>query len=282
MKILVTGSNGMLGSEILKVHINEKIKIIGVTRNDFDITNYEQMFNFIKNILPDVIIHCAAYTNVDEAEKNQELVFKINANATLDIAQICSKLNIKLIYISTDYVFDGKKNAPYYEYDLPNPINVYGMSKYYGEQFILKNCLKSFIVRTSWLFGKNGKNFVNTILTLTKNNKTLKVVCDQIGSPTYTKDLAKILVNLAKTEKYGIYHITNEGFCSWYEFANEILKIKNISNVEVIPITSNHLNSLAKRPKNSMLYKINILNNGFNKLRHWTLALDEYLNSLNN
>jgi dTDP-4-dehydrorhamnose reductase len=266
MKILVTGAKGQLGQELLKLNNN----IIGIDIDDFNLLNTFKLNEYIQSIKPDAIIHCAAYTNVDGAESNIELCLNVNAVVVRNLAEICK--NIKLVLISTEYVFDGNKSSPYKETDTCNPINVYGKSKYYAEKF-MGLCNKGYIVRTSWLYG-NGNNFVRAIV----NNKAnvLNVVDDQIGSPTYAKDLAAFLLKLVETEYYGTYHATNEGYCSRYEFAKEILRVFNIDK-EVKPVKSENINSKAIRPKNSMLMKTKMYKH-FGRLRDWKEALKEYLN----
>ncbi|HNQ19436.1 MAG TPA: dTDP-4-dehydrorhamnose reductase [Bacteroidales bacterium] len=276
-KILVTGALGMLGHDILSAGLSyNNIEIKGIDINDFNLLHTEGLKNYISESQPNVVIHCAAFTDVDKAESMPEQTFKINSAAVRDIANVCNANQIKLILISTDYVFNGSKQTPYYEYDTPEPINIYGWSKYYAENYVRDFCNKYFIVRTSWLFGINGNNFVKTILNKAKTEKELKIVNDQVGSPTYTKDLAKFLIELSLTDKYGIYHVTNSGYCSWYEFAKEILKISN-KDIKLIPIESKDLVRLAKRPLNSVLHKTALMSSGFTLLQNWKLALEDYL-----
>ncbi len=276
-KILVTGALGMLGHDILSAGLSyNNIEIKGIDINDFNLLHTEGLKNYISESQSNVVIHCAAFTDVDKAESMPEQTFKINSAAVRDIANVCNANQIKLILISTDYVFNGSKQTPYYEYDTPEPINIYGWSKYYAENYVRDFCNKYFIVRTSWLFGINGNNFVKTILNKAKTEKELKIVNDQVGSPTYTKDLAKFLIELSLTDKYGIYHVTNSGYCSWYEFAKEILKISN-KDIKLIPIESKDLVRLAKRPLNSVLHKTALMSSGFTLLQNWKLALEDYL-----
>jgi len=276
-KILVTGALGMLGHDILSAGLSyNNIEIKGIDINDFNLLHTEGLKNYISESQPNVVIHCAAFTDVDKAESMPEQTFKINSASVRDIANVCNANQIKLILISTDYVFNGSKQTPYYEYDTPEPINIYGWSKYYAENYVRDFCNKYFIVRTSWLFGINGNNFVKTILNKAKTEKELKIVNDQVGSPTYTKDLAKFLIELSLTDKYGIYHVTNSGYCSWYEFAKEILKISN-KDIKLIPIESKDLVRLAKRPLNSVLHKTALMSSGFTLLQNWKLALEDYL-----
>lgn len=279
MKILVTGSNGMLGSDIVKI-FSKTYEVVGVTRQDFDITDSQASLEYIKSMKPDVIIHSAAYTNVDGCESNIDIAYKVNALGTRNIAVACNEVNASMVYISSDYVYDGNKNSPYYEYDMTNPISVYGKSKLEGENFIKSLCRKYYIVRTSWLFGKHGKNFIQTMLTLANDKKTISVVDDQVGSPTYTEDLAKALLELILKPAYGIYHITNEDFCSWYDLTKYIFQVADIIGVEVIPITTEELGRPAPRPKNSKLEKFYLQLNGYNVLRSYKEAVKEYINDI--
>lgn len=276
MKVLVTGAGGQLGYDVVNELKKRNIQCYGATIEDFDLTNEKGTKEFIENYKPDAIIHCAAYTAVDKAEDEKELCYAVNVLGTRYMAEVSSKIGAKVIYISTDYVFDGTKEEPYEVWDKPNPINHYGYTKYLGEEEVKKILEKYFIVRTSWVFGENGNNFVKTMLRLGKERKELKIVNDQIGSPTYTKDLAKLLVDMVQTQKYGIYHATNEGYCSWYEFAVEIFKLARM-DIEVIPITSEEYPTKAKRPKNSRLEKRCLEENGFERLEEWKEALSLFL-----
>lgn len=276
MKVLVTGSNGQLGYDVVKELQKQNIECCGATRQDFDIVDFEATENFIKNYMPDAVIHCAAYTAVDKAEDEQGLCYLVNASATENIAEICKKINVKMLYISTDYVFDGTKDDFYEVDDKPNPINVYGKTKLLGEQAVQRILNKYFIVRISWVFGEHGNNFVKTMLRLGNERKEISVVADQYGSPTYTADLAPLLVEMIQTEKYGIYHATNEGVCTWAEFAEEIFKIAGI-DVKVNHITTAEYPTRAKRPLNSRLSKEKIINNKFIIIRAWEKALREFI-----
>ncbi len=262
MKVLVTGANGQLGYDVIKELQKQNIECFGATRKDFDIIDFKATENFIIKYMPDVVIHCAAYTAVDKAEDEPDLCYKVNTSATESIAEICKKINAKMLYISTDYVFDGAKEGFYEVEDKPNPINVYGKTKLLGEEAVQKILDKYFIVRISWVFGEHGNNFVKTMLRLGAERKVLNVVADQYGSPTYTADLAPLLVEMIKTEKYGIYHATNEGICTWAEFAEEIFKIAGM-NIKVNHITTSEYPTRAKRPLNSRLSK-NKLKKNFN------------------
>ncbi len=277
--ILVTGSNGQLGFDVIRELKKRKIDCTGSIRSDFDLTNYEETENYISKINPECIIHCAAYTNVNKAEDEKELCYKINVDGTENIAKVCRKLNAKMIYISTDYVFDGTKDGEYEIDDIPNPLSVYGKTKYEGELKVKENLDKYFIVRTSWVFGSHGNNFVKTMIKLGKEKESIDVVCDQIGSPTYTVDLARLLCDMALSDKYGTYHATNEGGCSWAEFAEEIMRITGISCV-VIFIDTNRYPIKVARPLNSRLSSNSISNLNFKKLVCWKEALSEYIKEI--
>ena len=275
MKVLVTGANGQLGYDVVKELQKQNIECFGVTRKDFDIIDFEETEKFITNYMPDVVIHCAAYTAVDKAEDEQGLCYLVNVSATENIAQICKKIDAKMVYISTDYVFDGTKDGFYEVDDKPKPVNVYGRTKLLGEQAVQKILNKYFIIRISWVFGEHGNNFVKTMLKLGKERKEINVVADQYGSPTYTADLASLLIEMIKTDKYGIYHATNEGICSWAEFAEEIFKLAEM-NVKVNCITTDEYPTKAKRPLNSRLSKEKI-DKYFYKLPFWEIALEKFI-----
>lgn len=276
MKVLVTGANGQLGYDVVKELQEQNIECYGATRKDFDLVDFKATEKFIVHYMPDVVIHCAAYTAVDKAEDEQGLCQLVNASATENIAEICKKINAKMLYISTDYVFDGTKNGFYEVDDKPNPINAYGKTKLLGEQVVQRILEKYYIVRISWVFGEHGNNFVKTMLRLGRKYKELNVVADQYGSPTYTADLAPLLVDMIQTEKYGIYHATNEEVCTWAEFAEEIFKIAGM-DVKVNYITAAEYPTRAKRPINSRLNKEKLNRNNFSKLRNWDEALKEFL-----
>ena len=269
MRICLLGGTGQLGHELQKELHGENIYVFG--RNDFDITNLDKSYGVLKAIKPDLIIHAAAFTDVDLCEEREELALKVNGKGTGNIAQIANKIKSKLIYISTDYVFDGEKGSSYNEVDLQNPINVYGRSKYNGELEVSNNMDEFYIVRTAWLYGHKGKNFIKAILNLTNNNSLLSVVNDQKGCPTYALDLSKAIKELVRTDDYGIHHFVNEGTSTWYEFAEEICRIKKIE-AKILPISSSEIQRKAKRPKDSCLN-----NNSSIKLRHWKDALEDFL-----
>ena len=228
---------------------------------------------------PDAVIHCAAYTAVDAAEDNEAICRKVNADGPRNIARTCKKLGIKMIQISTDYVFDGQGEKPWEPEDPCGPKTVYGQTKYEGEQAVMETLDEYFIVRIAWVFGVNGKNFVKTMLRLAETHDSLTVVNDQFGSPTYTYDLARLLVDMVQTEKYGIYHATNEGFCSWYEFAKAIFE-KAGKNVTVKPVTTAEYGAKAFRPANSRMSKEKLTRMGFERLPAWEDALERYLKEI--
>ena len=281
MKYLVTGTTGQLGYDVVReLEKRGYNNIFKASLENMDLTNEQQVKEVIKHEYPDVVIHCAAYTNVDGAEEDKDNCMLINATATKWIAEICKEIDSKLIYISTDYVFDGSKDGIYEPSDKKHPLNIYGKSKSEGEEYALLNS-KTFVVRTSWVYGINGKSFVKTMLRLASTKTEISVVNDQIGSPTYTKDLAKLLVDMSLTDKYGVYHATNEGFCSWYEFAKKIFELTN-TNILLNSIPTDEYPQKAKRPKNSRLSKECLVKNGFEKLSNWEIAIQEYLVELQN
>lgn len=279
MSIIVTGVKGQLGYDVVKeIKLRGNNDVIGIDINDLDITNKDDVENFFQTCKPKIIIHCAAYTAVDKAEENEETCYKINVLGTKYLVEEAKKYQAKILYISTDYVFDGQKHTPYEICDTPNPISVYGKTKFLGEIETLKYD-KSFIVRISWVFGKNGHNFIQTMLKLSKERNTINVVNDQYGSPTYTYDLSKYIVDLINTEKYGIYHATNEGSCTWFEFAKEIFSLAKI-DILVNPILTKDYITKATRPINSTMSKSSLDLNGFNRLPHWKDALERYLKEI--
>lgn len=279
MKVLVTGVKGQLGYDVVKELEKRGLKAVGVDIEEMDITDAASVDAVIKEANPDAVIHCAAYTAVDAAEDNVELCRKVNADGPRNIARVCKELDIKMIQISTDYVFNGVGERPWEPEDKGEPKSVYGLTKYEGELAVREILEKYFIVRIAWVFGVNGKNFVKTMINLGKTRDKLTVVCDQFGSPTYTYDLAKLLVDMVQTEKYGVYHATNEGFCNWYEFACEIFRQTGIE-VEVAPVTSDQYPTKAKRPENSRMSKEKLTENGFDRLPDWQDALARYLKEI--
>lgn len=279
MKVLVTGVKGQLGYDVVNELTKRGHIAIGTDIEEMDITNASSVDEVIKANAPDAVIHCAAYTAVDAAEDNVQLCRKINAEGTQNIANVCKELDIKMTYISTDYVFDGEGERPWEPDDERIPLNVYGQTKYEGELAVQKILDKYFIVRIAWVFGVNGKNFIKTMLNLGKTRDSLTVVNDQFGSPTYTYDLARLLVDMVETDKYGIYHATNEGICTWYEFACEIFKQAGM-DVKVSPVSSAEYPAKAKRPSNSRMSKEKLTENGFEKLPTWQDALSRYLKEI--
>lgn len=276
MKVLVTGVKGQLGYDVVNELEKRGMTAIGVDIDEMDITDAVSVNKVIKEAAPDAVIHCAAYTAVDAAEDNVELCRKVNAEGTANIAEVCKELDIKMMYISTDYVFDGQGERPWEPDDERHPLNVYGQTKYEGEVAVTDALDKYFIVRIAWVFGVNGKNFIKAILNKAKTVDTLTVVNDQFGSPTYTYDLARLLVDMIQTEKYGFYHATNEGICTWYEFACEIIRQAGM-DAKVLPVSADQYPAKAKRPTNSRMSKEKLTENGFEKLPTWQDALKRYL-----
>lgn len=282
MRYLITGFNGQLGLDVAReLEFRGETDYLALTRKDMDISNSAEVTNIMMKYRPDVVIHCAAYTKVDMAEDDRENAIKGNVIGTKNIAELCERLGSKLIYVSTDYVFDG--NLPLGEtYDVTsktNPQSVYGKTKLEGEKEALK-AGKCFVVRTSWVFGLGGNgNFIKTMLKLSDKYDEINVVSDQYGSPTYTTDLAKLLVDMSKTSKYGIYHASNEGFTSWANFAEEIFNTFD-KNVKVNHITTEEYPTKARRPKNSCMSKDCLPKNGFDRLPDWKDALQRYKKEL--
>lgn len=285
MRVLVTGVKGQLGHDVVNEMEKRGITPIGVDLAEMDITDKEACDRVITEANVDAVIHCAAYTAVDAAEDNVDVCMKVNAGGTRNIAEVCKKLGIKMMYISTDYVFDGQGTRPWEPDDERHPLNVYGQSKYEGELAVEELVEKFFTVRIAWVFGVNGKNFIKTMLRIGKERGAASVVDDQIGSPTYTYDLARLLVDMIQTDKYGRYHATNEGLCSWYEFACEIFKQAAeidpaYGKVSVSPVSSDQYPAKAKRPSNSRMGKEKLTENGFEKLPTWQDALHRYLREI--
>ena len=283
MRVLVTGTKGQLGTDVMAELKSNNIEAVGIDREELDIVDAkacEEFFdkaNAEKRI--DAVIHCAAYTAVDKAEDEQELSYNINALGTKNIATACKKFDMKLMYISTDYVFNGQGERPWEPDDERQPLNVYGRTKYEGELFVEEITKKYFIVRIAWVFGIAGNNFIKTMLKLAKERDSLTVVDDQIGSPTYTADLSKLLVSMIQTDKYGRYHATNEGYCSWYEFAKEIFKVAGVT-INVTPVDSSAYHAKAKRPANSRMEKKKLDEAGFKRLPSWQDATRRYIEEL--
>lgn len=276
MKILVTGVKGQLGYDVVKELNGRGIETVGVDIEEMDITDPFSVDRVIKEAVPDAVIHCAAFTAVDAAEENEALCRRVNAEGPRNIAEVCRELDIKMIQISTDYVFGGEGTQFWKPEDACDPQSVYGQTKYEGELAVREILDKYFIVRIAWVFGINGKNFVRTMLNLAKTHDTIRVVNDQFGSPTYTYDLAKLLADMVVTDKYGVYHATNEGICSWYEFACTIFKEAGV-DVKVVPVTTAEYAAKAKRPANSRMDNNKLTENGFEKLPAWQDALARYV-----
>lgn len=282
MKILVTGARGQLGHDVVDELLRRRHQAVGVDVQEMDLTDGARISEVMSTVKPDAVIHCAAWTAVDAAEDNEDLVRAINATGTKYIAEECKKIDCKLIYISTDYVFDGKGTSPW-KADCKdfNPLSVYGKTKLEGELAVANTLEKFFIVRIAWVFGKNGNNFIKTMLNVGKTHVSLRVVDDQIGTPTYTYDLARLLVDMIESDKYGYYHATNEGgYISWYEFAKEIFRMAGYST-QVVPVsTAEYGLSKAVRPFNSRLDKSKLIRNGFQPLPDWQDALKRYLKEI--
>ncbi len=279
MKVLVTGVKGQLGHDVMNELAKRGLDSVGVDIDEMDVTDRVSVGKVIRKAAPDAVIHCAAYTAVDAAEENEELCRRVNAGGPRNIAEVCRELDIKMLYISTDYVFSGEGDRPWEPEDERAPQSVYGRTKCEGEIAVQELLEKYFIVRIAWAFGVNGNNFVKTMLKLSANHDTLRVVSDQYGSPTYTYDLARLLVDMILTEKYGVYHATNEGICSWYEFACAIFREAGIS-VNVVPVTTEEYGARAKRPANSRMSKEKLTEAGFERLPGWQDALKRYLQVL--
>jgi len=274
VRVALTGSDGMLGSDIQRA-FQKDVDLIHFSRKDFDITDLDATVSGIREARPDFLIHSAAYTDVDGSETNPGMAFRVNGIGTRNIVMACEEIKCPVLYISTDYVFDGTKGTAYSEWDSPNPINVYGASKLLGEHYVMALTNRFYIVRTSWLYGRGGKNFVDTIARLLSEQEEIQVVNDQIGSPTFTGDLAVKLKELLG-RGYGIYHITNSASCSWYEFGLEIARLKP-GKAEIRPTTTEKFSRPAKRPSYSVLENSVLRIDGMGTLRHWKEALEEYL-----
>ncbi|GGN92921.1 dTDP-4-dehydrorhamnose reductase [Saccharibacillus kuerlensis] len=276
MRVLVTGANGQLGCDMIEVLQQAGHDVKGCGRAELDITNQGQCELVIGEYRPEAVIHCAAYTAVDAAEEDVDGAYRVNVAGTRNIAVAAEKVGAKMVYISTDYVFNGQAERPYREYDNTAPQTVYGESKLAGEVLTQSLSSKYFIVRTSWVYGQHGGNFVKTMLKLGAEKDSLSVVHDQTGSPTYTVDLARFLLHLIQTEKYGIYHASNSGQCSWYEFAQAIFEQADLQ-VNVLPVTTEQFPRPAKRPAYSVMDHTAIRSNDLEDLPHWKDALERFL-----
>lgn len=277
MKVLVTGVKGQLGYDVCIELDKRNIENKGIDREDCDITDEKAVLDYIKNYAPDVVVHCAAYTAVDRAEDEKEICYNVNVKGTEYIARACKEIDAKMVYISTDYVFEGTGDTAYEVDDKTSPDNTYGITKYQGEEEVRKILNKYFIIRISWVFGINGNNFINTMMKLGESRSELNVVADQIGSPTFTYDLAPLICDMIVTDKYGIYHATNEGYCSWAEFAEYIFSVTG-QKVLVHHIKSEEYPTKASRPKNSRLSKASLDKAGFKRLPVWQDAVKRYIN----
>lgn len=276
MKILIIGHKGMLGHDlVLKLFLDHEI--VGKDIDDFDLTSVADCRDAVAEVEPDWVINAAAYTDVDGCETNRETCFAVNAEGVRNLALSCRRADIPIVHFSTDYVFDGTKGRPYTEEDPANPINSYGESKLAGERYLRESSDRFILIRTAWLYGRNGKNFVRTILEKTKTAKTLDVVQDQIGSPTYTRDLAGAVKLLVEGGHNGIFHVTNRGKCSWFDYTLKILEYAEIKDVEVRPITSDRLSRRAMRPAYSVLSSGKFSGRTRKTLRYWQVALQDFI-----
>lgn len=276
MRILILGHRGMLGSELFG-RLSVQHEVVGKDADDFDITSEEACRRVVAEAEPDVVINAAAYTDVDGSEKARELCFAVNADGVRNVALACRPAGIKIIHFSTDYVFDGAKDTPYREEDACRPLNVYGEAKLAGEGNLQRYSEHYLLIRTAWLYGKQGKNFVKTIMDKARKVGRLEIVDDQKGSPTYAKDLATAVEILLTGHHTGIFHVTNRGTCSWYEFTQKILAYAGISDVQAIPVSSGQLNRPAMRPLNSALNCTRFIEATGKTMRFWQLALRDYM-----
>jgi dTDP-4-dehydrorhamnose reductase len=277
MKIIILGGKGQLGKEF-ENFLKDKAEIYSFSHLELDVLNQELLIKKIQEIKPEIVINCSAYTKVDKAEEEKEECIKVNAIGAKNVSYASYKVGAKIIYFSTDYIFDGEKESPYTELDNPNPISTYGRSKLLGEIYTSKHNPNHLILRISWLYGINGRNFVKTIIKKAKEEKELKIVSDQKGSPTYTLDVVKQTWELIKKDKVGIYHSANQGETSWYEFAKKIIEKLKI-NVKISPIKTGKYPALAKRPKYSVLDNHLLKLEGINIMRDWETALNEFLDT---
>ena len=279
MKVLVTGYNGQLGWEVVRLLEERGVPCRGVDVQDFDLTDGEAVKNYVRDYAPDVIVHCAAYTAVDRAESEPEICAAVNGDGTMNMVRAALSVDAKLVYISTDYVFSGEGEAPWKEEDPYDPKNVYGLSKVQGEIAVRSLMQKYFLLRVSWLYGIHGKNFVRTMLRLGKEKKEIRVVDDQIGSPTYAVDVARVICDLISTEKYGIYHVVNDGYMSWAQFTRLILAGAGL-NCRVVPIPSSEYPTPARRPLNSRMDTSKLRKSGVHPMPTVENALGRYLQEL--
>ncbi|WP_145028195.1 dTDP-4-dehydrorhamnose reductase [Paenibacillus sp. Y412MC10] len=284
MRVLVTGASGQLGKDVVALFQQKGHEVMGCSRSELDITNLEQCQQIINEFQPDSIIHCAAYTAVDAAETDVDGAYRVNAVGTRNVAVAAEKAGAKMVYISTDYVFNGRSEVPYQEYDNTDPKSVYGKSKRAGEVLTQSLSSRYFIVRTSWVYGLHGNNFVKTMLRLGQEKPQLQVVHDQKGSPTYTVDLARFLEELVQTEKYGVYHASNSGDCTWFEFTQAIFEeakeLGFMIKAQVEPCTTEQFPRPAPRPANSVMDHLSIGTNGLTDLRPWRDGLVDFLKQI--
>jgi len=276
VRILVTGASGMLGHALLPV-LKQEHTVIGLTRENCDLCDEDEVEETFQRLKPDAIAHLAAFTNVDGCELEPEKAKASNELATFNVAEAARRLGARLLYVSTDYVFDGRTTEPYSEESLPNPLSVYGKTKLMGERYVQGTCDRYFIVRTSWLFGPGGRNFVSTILRLANEQKELRIVNDQRGSPTYTRHLAQKLVEIIRTHEYGTYHVTGGGNCTWFEFARKIVDLSGLEGVQFVPISSEECGRPAPRPAYSVLANNRLRKVGIGPLPRWEKGLTSYL-----
>ncbi|WP_035437173.1 dTDP-4-dehydrorhamnose reductase [Bacillus sp. UNC322MFChir4.1] len=280
-RIMITGANGQLGRQIVEDFGSGLYEIYPFDKKSLNITDMSQVEHVMKTIKPHIIIHCAAYTKVDQAEEEQDLAYVTNAIGTRNVTVMAQSLGAKFIYISTDYVFFGSRIEGYHEWHIPEPVNVYGLSKYAGEEFVKSFHDQYFIIRTSWLYGKNGNNFVKTMLRISEEKEHIAIVSDQIGSPTYVKDLVHVIKKIMNTSLYGIYHVSNSGSCSWYEFAKQIFSYAN-KKVNVVPISTEEFGAKALRPKYSILQNKMLKLNGFSQMPTWEEGLEGFFSETKN
>lgn len=285
MRVVVTGAEGQLGKDVVKVFEQAGHELLPTNRNTLDITNQEMCLMVVRQFQPDIVIHCAAYTAVDQAEQDVDMAYAVNATGTRNMVLAAEQVKAKFCYISTDYVFNGTSDVPYQEYDNTNPQSIYGKSKRAGEQLVQSLSSSFFIVRTSWVYGQYGHNFVKTMLRLGEEKPVLQVVNDQKGSPTYTVDLATFLLELVATQKFGIYHASNSGKCTWYEFAQAIFaEAADIRGkgypVKVEPCSTEEFPRPAPRPSNSVMDHLSIRTNGLQDLRPWREGLRAFLEEM--
>lgn len=277
--IIVTGAKGQLGGDVCDLLALQGTEHQGIDIADLDITDEKAVSDFFDRVKADALIHCAAYVAVDKAEDEKELCFAVNEKGTKNLADACRRHNIKMLYVSTDYVFSGEGSTPFLPDDEKGPLGAYGLSKLKGEEAVKRHLENYFIVRTSWVFGERNTNFIATMLRLAQTRSELNVVDDQIGSPTYARDLAVLLCEMIKTDRYGVYHGTNEGFCSWYELAKKTFEVAG-KEIKVNPVASEEFPTRAVRPKNSRLSKERLTENGFDRLPRWEDAVERYLGNI--